>query len=247
MQLPGSRSIGAERRATIPTRQLAMLETMRKVDEQHAVFHALFHRTDTFNDEYPDMTIADKLQCMENFDRVDPLQYKCGVMLAKCTCNASYRDFCCVESLVFSMLYSPELVVPSAYRSKQLKEKTKALVNPFNASKIRKEKQSKDKAVVPEPPRWAPNIPKTKGMLPDSAASLKRPAKFKNKKPSDDAEGDDSEGDIGRAVSELPDVGRVVLEPEVPAEEAISAATDVSSRKRKAPSLPTIPRRQIKV
>jgi hypothetical protein len=227
---------------TVTKGLVSVKELMRKVDEQHAVFHALFHRTDTFNDEYPDMTIADKLQCMENFDRVDPLQYKCGVMLAKCTCNASYRDFCCVESLVFSMLYSPELVVPSAYRSKQLKEKTKAVVNPFNASKIRMEKQSKDKAVVPEPPTWAPNIPKSKGRLPDSAASIKRPASLKNKKPTDDAEGNDADGDIDAEG----DVGRAVLDAELPTKEAQVPIPPVP-RKRKAPSLPTIPRRQSEV
>ena len=181
---------------------------------------------------------------MENFDRVDPLEYKCGVMLAKCTCNASYRNFCCVESLVFSMLYSPELVVPSTVRSKQLKEKTKVVVNPFNAPKIRKEKQSKDKAVVPEPPRWAPNIPKPKGMLPASALSLKRPASLKKPIPEDQDTGNDAEGDIGGDNAEG-DVGRAVLDADLPTKE-VEVPIPVP-RKRKAPSLPNIPRRQIKV
>jgi len=132
--------------------------------------------------------------------------------------------------------------VPSTYRSKQLKEKTKAVVNPFNASTIRMEKQSKDKAVVPEPPTWAPNIPKSKGRLPDSAASIKRPASLKNKKPTDDAEGNDADGDIDAEG----DVGRAVLDAELPTKEAQVPIPPVP-RKRKAPSLPTIPRKQIKV
>jgi hypothetical protein len=60
--------------------------------------------TQTFNVEYPQITIADKLQCLENFDRIDPLPVKCGVMLAKSICNDSYRKFCCIESIMFSML-----------------------------------------------------------------------------------------------------------------------------------------------
>jgi hypothetical protein len=171
-------------------------------------------------------------------------------MLAKCTCNDSYRNFCCVESIVFSMLFSPSLGVPSTDRSKQLKEKIKVHVYPFNASEIRKQQLTKDKGVVPEQPRWAPNIPKSKGMMQASAASLMRPASLKDKKTTqltDYAEGDEAEGDIGGAVSdpEIPDVGRAVLDSELPTKEGNSAATDVSGRKRK--TLPDIPRRKIKV
>ncbi len=96
---------------------------------------------------------------------------KCGEMLAKCTCNDSYRKFCCVESIVFSMLFtvfSPELVVPSTERTKQLKEKSKEKVNPFNAADIRKKKAEKEKSVQPVQPKWAPNIPKSKSVLPSS-------------------------------------------------------------------------------
>ena len=68
-------------------------------------------------------------------------------MLAKCTCNDNYRKFCCVESIVFSMLYSPELIVPSTERSKQLKEKTKVTVTLFNAADLRKKTIANNKGV----------------------------------------------------------------------------------------------------
>ncbi len=70
------------------------------------------------------------------------------------------------------MLCSPSLVVPSTDCSRQLKEKTKVKVNPFNAAALRKKKTAKDKGAVPVQPTWAPNIPISKSMMPDSAASL---------------------------------------------------------------------------
>jgi hypothetical protein len=78
--------------------------------------------------------------------------------------------------------------------------------------------------------------------LPDSAASIKRPASLKNKKPTDDAEGNDADGDIDAEG----DVGRAVLDAELPTKE-VQVPIPPVPRKRKAPSLPTIPRRQIKV
>ncbi len=57
-------------------------QIMQIVDEEYAEHNELFHHTDAFNVEYPQLTIADKLQCLENFDRIDPLSQKCGVMMA---------------------------------------------------------------------------------------------------------------------------------------------------------------------
>ncbi len=68
-------------------------QIMPIVDEQHAVNSALFHHTDTFNVAYPHIIIAEKLRCLENFDRIDPLSHKCGVMLAKCTCMTAIETF----------------------------------------------------------------------------------------------------------------------------------------------------------
>jgi hypothetical protein len=95
------------------------------VHEKYEMYNDLFHGTAGFNVEYPQISITDTLQSLANIDRIDPLSCKCGAILAKCTCNDSYPKLCCVESLVFSKLYSPELVVQSTERSKQLKEKTK--------------------------------------------------------------------------------------------------------------------------
>jgi hypothetical protein len=133
-------------------------QIMQIVDEQHAVYNALFHHTDTFNVAYrdPQITIAGKLQCLENFDRIDPLPLKCGVMLTKCSCNDSNQKICCVHSFIFSMLFSPNLVVPSTDCSKQLKETTKDQVNSFHAAELRNKNIAKEKGVIPEQPMCAP-------------------------------------------------------------------------------------------
>ncbi len=56
------------------------------------MFDALFHQIAQFNYAYPHVSefIKDKLQCLENFDRIELIFLKCGVMLAKCTCNDSH-------------------------------------------------------------------------------------------------------------------------------------------------------------
>ncbi len=174
-------------------------------------------------------------------------------MLAKCTCNNSFRKYCCVELLVFNMLYSPEPVVPSTERSKQLKEKTKVAVNQFNAADLCKKRAAKDKGVVPVQPNWAPKIPKSKSMVQASAASLKRPASLKNKNETDLV--DDAELLIQVAsVAAEGDVECAVLDPDLPAKEAMGpdcAAKDASesSLKRKAvdpvPRLPRILRKKM--
>ena len=50
---------------------------MQIVDEEYEMYEVLFHRTADFNKEFPHMTVADTLDCMENFDRIEPLKKKC--------------------------------------------------------------------------------------------------------------------------------------------------------------------------
>ena len=58
------------------------------------------------------------------------MMVRCGQLQARCTCNDSFRQYCCVESIVFSMLYNPGLEVPSTKRGTLVKEKTKIPVTP---------------------------------------------------------------------------------------------------------------------
>jgi hypothetical protein len=105
------------------------------------------------------LEIKDKLDCLDNFDRIEPLPIKCGEMVAVCSCNDSFRNYCCVESIVFSLLFQPALVPPSKKRSTQLKQKVKEKINPFNAEAVRKRKAEKEATAKVEG-KWAPNIPR---------------------------------------------------------------------------------------
>ncbi len=55
-------------------------------------------------------------------------------------------------------------------RDKQLKEKTKEKVSPFNAAVVRKKKAEKEAKVVEQ--KWAPKNPTSRSMLPSSTASV---------------------------------------------------------------------------
>ena len=88
------------------------------------------------------------------------MMVRCGQLQARCTCNDSFRQYCCVESIVFSMLYNPGLEVPSTKRGTLVKEKTKMPVTPWNAANVREREAARAKAKekVPECV-WAPTIP----------------------------------------------------------------------------------------
>ena len=215
-------------------------QMMQIVDEEYAMYKVLFHETAEFHNKFPHMSIEETLDCMENFNRIEPLKKKCGDMLARCSCNDSYRKFCCVESIVFSMLFSPDLVVPSTERIKQLKEKIKEKVNPFNADAMRKKKAAKEKEKTSTvQPAWAPNIPKSKSVLPSSAASLRRPVSAKGSKNAKIAEEDQLvESEIGEELADPP-----VVPP--PAEVCAAPEDAVQSLKSKAaPQLPRVPRKR---
>ena len=140
-------------------------------------YSSLFHRTAELAtlDEYEskDIDIEDKLDALEDFDRMQPLPKKCGPIEATCTCSDSYRKMCCVETVVFSMLFNSELTVPSTKRGIQVKEKVKKkAMTPWSAEAEAAAKK-KDKSKAPDPPSgirvppvpvWAPSIPTAKSL-----------------------------------------------------------------------------------
>jgi hypothetical protein len=123
------------------------------------------------------------------------------------------------------MLFSPELVVPCTERTKQLKEKSKVKIDPFNAAAdLRKQKAAKEKRVQPVQPTWAPNIPKSKSVLPSSSAGMQRPVSLKGNKDTKLAE----DAELLRELASVASVA-AALDPVLPAKEAF-----VSSMTRKA-------------
>ena len=138
-------------------------------------YSSLFHRTAEFNtlDEYESTDIEDKLDALEDFDRIQPMATKCCALEARCTCSDSYRKLCCVETVVFSMLFNSDLTVPSTKRGIQVKEKVKKkAMTPWSAEAEAAAKK-KDKSKAPDPPSgirvppvpvWAPSIPTAKSL-----------------------------------------------------------------------------------
>jgi hypothetical protein len=152
----------------IPTTDLLMrMKLMSEIDtlykaqnyarEALALYEALFDTPDQFRADHPEMSPMDVLQVMESFVRVVPLATKVGEMEFLCVCVDAYQCYACVESLVLSMLFNPNLNVPDKLREKQLKDREKAvLANPFTTKRM-KEKKTKEQQAA-EASSWKPKI-----------------------------------------------------------------------------------------
>ena len=92
---------------------------------------------------------------MDSFNVIKPLKVKSGQMVWLCTCADAYQSYCCVKSVVLSLLFNPALEVPDIARLKQLKERERAAhANPFNAATFdieKKTQQERKKAEKLEP------------------------------------------------------------------------------------------------
>ncbi len=90
---------------------------------------------------YPACSHEDALQVMGSFDQVTPLATKLCEMVFLCVCAGTYQLYTCVEAIVLSMLFNPDLKVPDNLQQKQLKDRESAeLANPFT-TRLVKEKE----------------------------------------------------------------------------------------------------------
>ena len=97
------------------------------------------------------------LQVLESFVRVVPLATKVGEMEFLCVCADAYQCYACVDALVLTMLFNPNLYVPDNLREKQLKDREKAvLANPFTTKRIKETKTKEQQAA--EAASWKPKI-----------------------------------------------------------------------------------------
>ncbi len=115
-------------------------EVEQAVTEVCIRYEVLFHRPEEFSVKYPQLNIAEKLTIMKSFNIVMPLPVKtvkCGKMMFKHCVHvmACYRPYECAESVVVSMLFNPELLLPDVERAEKVKAKAKVLS--FNAEKNR--------------------------------------------------------------------------------------------------------------
>jgi hypothetical protein len=149
-------------------------EVEQAVHEHRVQYECLYHRTDTFDAEYGDKTVEDKLEIMENFVRVTPIPVKSWELVFLCDCKDGYRYCACDHSIVLSMLCNPKLNFPHVERAAQLKAKeVKKASTPFDAVNKRKKKQyeeqqEKDDGKV----KWDPVFPKYSTPLAQSGAGM---------------------------------------------------------------------------
>ena len=99
----------------------------------------------------------DTLEVMESFVRVVPIAIKVSDMEFLCVCADAYQCYTCVEVIVLTMLFNPNLNVPDNLREKQLKDRERVkLANPFTTKRV-KEKTTKEQKAA-EAADWKPKF-----------------------------------------------------------------------------------------
>ena len=77
------------------------------------------------------------------------------------SCADAYQNHCCVESVILSLLFNPELEVPDIAKLKQFKERERAArANPFTAGTfdVEKLKEKERKKAENIEPDWRPTL-----------------------------------------------------------------------------------------
>ena len=141
----------------LPEKKVAktFLEAEVVVNRARIDYELLINKPEDYKIMFPMDSPEDTLDLKDSFNYIKPLKVKSGQMVWLCMCADAYQSYCCVESVVLSLLFNPALEVPDIARLKQLKERERvAHANPFNAAMFdieKKEKQERKKAEKLEP------------------------------------------------------------------------------------------------
>ena len=117
----------------------------------------------------------DTLDLMDSFNYIKPLHKKSGQMVWLCSCADAYQSYCCVESVILSLLFNPELEVPDIASLRQLKDRERAArANPFTAAKFDAEKlkEKERKKAEKLEPNWQPTLATFSAAHASSAAGV---------------------------------------------------------------------------
>ena len=135
---------------------VTMEDADNHVEEALVRYETLFDQPYEFLTAYPAISPMDALEVMESFVRVTPLATKVGDMTFLCVCADAYQSYACVESLVLSMLFNPDLEVPDNLREKQLKDRERMkLANPFTTKRPKEKTKAQEAA---EAAHWNPKF-----------------------------------------------------------------------------------------
>ena len=127
------------------------------VDMVVADYEILFNSPAALLAKYPGNTPEDTFDIMDAFTRITPLQSKVGDMVFLCTCVDAYQKYTCVEAIVLSMIFNPNLCVPDTERAKQLKgRKCDKPTNPFNTKRVKELKAAQAVEEAQAAPNWKP-------------------------------------------------------------------------------------------
>ena len=121
-------------------------------------FNVLFNHTAEYTRRYPDATAQSTLDIMEGFVRVKALEKQVGDMVFLCCCTDAYQCYTCVDAIVLSMIFNPDLEVPDNLRKKQIKDRERAqLATPFTTKEQVKRAKAKAKEAA-EKAVWKPTF-----------------------------------------------------------------------------------------
>jgi hypothetical protein len=100
-------------------------EAEEAVQQYRVQYECLYHRNDTFDAEYGDKTVEDKLEIMKNFICVTSMPVRSGELEFLCNCNDGYRNYACADSVILSILWNPKLNFLDVERAAQQQLKAK--------------------------------------------------------------------------------------------------------------------------
>ena len=132
-----------------------------EVNQRRSNFELLFKKPDEYKVMFPMNSPEDTLDLMDSFNYIKPLHKKSGQMVWLCSCADAYQSYCCVESVILSLLFNPELEVPDLASLRQLKDRERAArANPFTAAKFDAEKlkEKERKKAEKLEPNWQPTL-----------------------------------------------------------------------------------------
>jgi hypothetical protein len=130
-------------------------EAAKCVDIVMDDYEVLFKTPAEIVDKYLGNTLDDTFDIMDAFTRITPLPS--GDMVFLCTCVDAYQKYTCVEAIVLSMIFNPNLCVPDTDQAKQLKgRKCDKPANPFNTKRVTELKAAQAVEEAQAAPNWKP-------------------------------------------------------------------------------------------
>jgi hypothetical protein len=96
---------------------------------------------------------------MAAFTSITLLPSKVSEMVFLCTCGDAYQKYTCVEVIVLSMIFNPNLSVPDSDWAKQLKgSKCDKPANPFNTKRVKDLKAAQAAQEALNAPNWKQEV-----------------------------------------------------------------------------------------